>query len=391
MTGRVRQVLHSRLLPVLGAVFSLDCLAGLVVMGYGNSYLINVLRAPSSYPAYALGIYGVVKLTVALPGGWLLDRLKPGTVAFLAGISAAAGLAGILATKSAVGYFVGVGLISLGSSLAWLDVFHVIGGRHDASERGGVMASVGVVSAGATGAGLGTAAVVGEVPGWRLAFLLGVVISVAATAFLLAMSRQGVSAGGATACPDRTRTPGRQRLVAALVLFLHFSLISGMLAALAPFALRTLDLSLLQTGIAVAPAGALGAGAMLFVGRRSRAATHLRTAAALYVFAGVGLAAVAVTSDAAWFAFASLPLGIGIGGATPLINASVLDAARAGERNGVALGYLFFAEGLGSIAGPLVVGLLIAAGSERTGVASVASVAIVLAGAAGWASRQARL
>ena len=54
--------------PVRGALvagFALDMLTALIVMAYGNSYLVRTLHSPSSYPAYAFAVYGVMKLVAA--------------------------------------------------------------------------------------------------------------------------------------------------------------------------------------------------------------------------------------------------------------------------------------------------------------------------------------
>ena len=60
---------------LLAAVFSVDALTALVVIAYSNSYLIDVLRASSAYPAYALAIYGFVKLVTAPAGGCSSPRV----------------------------------------------------------------------------------------------------------------------------------------------------------------------------------------------------------------------------------------------------------------------------------------------------------------------------
>ncbi len=373
----------------LAAVFSLDTVTALVVIGYGNHYLINVLDSPSSYPAYALGIHGVVKLAAAPPGGWLIERLRAGRVIALAGVCSVGGLLEVLATASAGGYFAGVALLSLGSALAWLHVFNVVGAGHEASERGGAMASMGLVSITATGAGLALAALVGGTSYWELAFLGGAVLSVGTTALLLS---GGPARGTETPGTDPETVGsatglGRKRVVAAMVIFAHFALVSALLAAAAPLALRTLHLSLLETGVAILPAGLVGAGAMLLFGRTSQAGRRLPVAALLYATAAAALVALGVVGGPLYFGLAAIPLAAGLGGVTPIVNASLVDASHSGEHSGVALGYLFFAEGLGSIAGPLIVGAVISIVDVRGGVMTAAGVAVLLAALAGAGSK----
>ena len=394
-TGGGVLLLRRPFLLTLAAVFALDAMTGLVIIGYGNSYLIDVLKAPPSYPAYAIGLYGLVKLLAAPPGGWLLERLRTSSVVAIAGTATIAGLLTILAHKSAGTYFLGVGLVSFGSAFAWLNVFHVLGYRHEASERGAATASMGAVSAGATAIGLGIAALVAETPHWRVAFFIGVAFSVLAMLLLFPVQAEpapfDVKTKGEEApvpIPEPARGPvGRRRFAATFVVFAHFATISALLAGMVPLMLRTLDLSLLQAGFALTPAGAGAAVGMLVIGWRSKAGRRLRTAALLYFVVGASVAVLAGATGPVMFAIASFPLGLSLGAVQPIVNASLIDAARAEQRSGVALGYLFFVEGAGSIAGPLGVGLVISLADVRPGVAAIAAMAVALASVAWWTSR----
>jgi MFS family permease len=55
----------------------------------------------------------------------------------------------------------------------------------------------------------------------------------------------------------------------------------------------------------------------------------------------------------------ALGLGVAIGGATPLMGATILDVSHSGQQKASVLGWLFFAQGIGSVAGPVLVGLVI--------------------------------
>lgn len=379
----VTRLLFGRgLLLTLAAVFALDGLTGLVIIGYGNSYLLDVLDAPSSYPAYALGVYGFVKLLVSPPGGFLLDRLRTATVVVLGGTACGAGLVVIVATESANGYLAGVALLSLGSALCWLDLFHVLGGRHDASERGAATASVGFASILATGTGLAAAAVIAETEHWRLPFAIAAVCSLIAVVCLLNVRVPAPSSASAVPAPERPAAPDQapqRRVVAATVVFAHFATVAALLAAMVPLVLRTLDLSLLQAGFALGPAGVAGVAGMLLIGARARAGARLRAAGLLYGVAAAAILLIAGAPGPLVLAAGATPLGLSLGAAQPIVNASLIDAARAEVRSGVALGYLFFAEGLGSIVGPALAGAVISAWGERAGVGAAAAFALLLA------------
>jgi predicted MFS family arabinose efflux permease len=376
----------------LGAVAGLDALTGLIVFGYGNTYLLNVLDAPESFPAYSVAIYGLVKLIVAPAGGWLLERNGGRTTALAAAVATASGLTLVLASKSAEAYLGAIGLISLGQALAWLHVFHAIGHHHGTEERGGATAWMGLISAGATAAGLGLAAVLAETVHWRIPFGLAIALSMVTLFAMLAMPRAPSQvkeerpppepAGGQAASTVRGR-----RFAATLIIFGHFATTSALVAGIAPLALRTLDLSLLQALVALAPAGVGAAVGMFLIGPRSRPGRRLQLAAMLYALAAVAIGLAAGAPGPVMLAVAALPLGISFGGAQPVVNASLIDAARSEERSGVALGYLFFVEGLGSIAGPAVVGIAIELADVRTGVAAIAVMALCVSLAAARSSR----
>ena len=381
------------LVPILGAVFATDAMTALVVIGYGNSYLIKTLDSPASYPAYALGLYGLVKLISAPIGGRILDRVPSSLVAVTACILDMVGYAFILLTHSAWGYLVGIGVLSTGIALAWLIIFHCVGGTSDPSERGSASAYMGLTSIGAMGMGFGIAALVSETHYWQAAFGTGIVLAILSTAGLLRLASAPVlDAVGPTQAPPGE--PGAQRAVrrfAFVFAFAHFAVMTALLGAFGPFALRTLGLSLLRIGFLLIPAAAGGAAAMYLAGRLSRHGRRLRELAGLYGLAAVAILAMCSVHNALLFGLFAIPLATALGGVYPLMNASVLDAARAGERSGSALGWLFFAEGLGSVAGPVAIGTMIDFGGVRTGLLGMGIGVLVLALAAAAGNRSVRL
>ncbi len=244
---------RSPLRNLLAVVFTIDCMTALVVIAFSNSYLIDTRHSPPAYPAYALGIYGFVKLVTAPIGGWLLDRVRAGlVVAFVLAIEML-GFVVILSTGTAVGLLAGVALLSAGIAMAWLVVFSSPWRRNRPDVRASATAYVGLTSTAATGTGFAIAAVIGETPYWAAAFVAGVVLAAASSFVLWQLYPPGRTVGR-TVAPAESDNPGaavdrRRQVVAGLVIFAHFTAVTGTLAAFGPFVLRTLDLTLLRAGV----------------------------------------------------------------------------------------------------------------------------------------------
>jgi hypothetical protein len=165
--GRTARSLAIR--PFLGCVFAIDVLAMMVVIAYGSVYLINVLEAPPSYPAYSLGVYGLVKLLAAPAGGWFLDRAPARVGVVIAFSLNLVGLGLMLAWHQALGYVIGVAFLSGGIAFSWLVVFHVLGVATEPATRARLTSAMAIVSAAATACGFAGAAarrgLAGRIPG----------------------------------------------------------------------------------------------------------------------------------------------------------------------------------------------------------------------------------
>jgi predicted MFS family arabinose efflux permease len=344
------------LVPLLGAIFCIDAMTSLVVIAYGNSYLLHTLNAPASYPGYAIGIYGLVKLLSAPVGGWLLDRVRNSVVVAVLLALEVTGLLAVLATNTAAGYLVGVGFLSTGVAIAWLVVFHALGEGSEPTARGTATAYMGLTSAAATASGFGVAALIAETMYWQSAFVTALGLASVSAVFLLRAYPRRPPGGRAQAGTTAATAGLRRHATAGIVVFGHFTVVFATVAAFGPFVLRILDLSLLQAGLVMAPAGAVGAAAMLVAGRRSRHGNRLRELAVLYAI-GAGSVSLLAGVDRPWaFGMVAVPLAFAIAGSQPLLNATVLDVSRAVERTGSVLGWLLFVEGLGSVAGPVSMG-----------------------------------
>lgn len=393
VSSRLAAATRSPLTLLLVVVFSIDAMTALVVIAYGQSYLIDTLHAPSSYPAYALAIYGFVKLLTAPIGGWLIDRVRASLVILFAFAVEAAGLGIILGTETANGFLWGVALLSTGIALAWLIVFNALGDATNPDVRASDTAYVGLTSAAATGTGFGLAAFIGETHYWQAAFVAGIVLASVSSVLMFWLYPMAEHARQAnqpiTGAAEEEHS--RMQLVAAAVIFSHFVAVTATIAVFGPFVLRTLGMSLLHAGVLLIPAGAAGALAMLIAGKVSKHGNRLREVALLYALGALAVLAVSLVQNEFVFALVAIPLAISIGGSQPLLNASLLDVSHAADRTGVVLGWLFFAEGLGSVAGPLIVGIVIEFADVRAGVVTLSVIDALLVGLAMLGSRFVRL
>lgn len=377
----------------LAAVFVLDVLTTVIVAAYGNSYLVKTLEAPPSYPAFALGTYGFVKLVTAPIGGWLTDRARPALSLALAATLQALGVAVMLADRTPEAYVAGTGVLAAGTTLLWLLVFHALAANLAAEERGAATASLGVVSVVSIGFGFGVAAVLAETTP-ELVFSLGIALAVASAALLLPAFPRDARRERAAAEEPRDAAgwrPGRTEAMAIAIAFGHFLCVNATIAALSPFALGRLDLSLLQLGVALAPSAAAGGLAMLAFGRRSREGHRMREMAPLYALGAAGLVLASAVPEWLWFAGAMVAVGVTLGGTMPLLNASRIDLSAQTSAPGRMFGRLLFAEGLGSVVGPVAAGLVIATSDARAGTLAAGLTFAALAMLAAYTARAVRL
>ncbi len=356
---------------VLTAAFALDTLTALILIAYGSSYLVRTLEAPPSYPAFALGLHGAIRLLVAAPAGWVVDNSTGALAVALAAALQGTGLAIMVVSGTAIGYLVGVVPLSMGTTLGWLVLLRALGaavlpeGRGMAGARLTILSGFGI----ATGFGLATGIAALDVPLLAFGGGLGLVAG-----YALPLGRIGVAVPVRRAGSARSRAGAMTRieLVAAALMLTHFAAMASIAAAVGPFALGGLGLTLPETVVTLAPTVVAATAGATFAGQRSRQGGRLREATPMYALGAVSAVAVALTASPVWFALAAFPLGWVVGTTSPLASAMRIDVSRVGTTPGAVLGRLAVAEGLGAGAGPIVVGVVIEAASVRGGLLAVA-------------------
>jgi len=378
---------------ILAAVFALDVLTTLIVTGYGNTYLLKTLEAPPSYPAFALGVYGFVRFATAPLGGWLTDRARPAASVALAGALQAGGAGIMLAVGTAEGFIAGAGVLSAGTTLMWLLVFHALAVSVAPARRGEATAYLGLTSVVSIGLGFAAAALLAEAAP-AVVFATGIVLGGASAAPLWGVLHQGTHPRARhkdEGPAPRASGLRRAETVAGAVVFTHFLAVNATIVAFSPFALDLLDLTLLKLSVLLAPAAVAGGLAMLVAGRRSRQGQRLRETSPLYALGAIALLLTTFTSHWAWFSLGMTAVGAAMGGTTPLLNSSRIDLSTAAPATGRVLGRLLLAEGLGSVAGPIAIGLVISVGDIRAGAFAAGIAFATLAALSAVAARTVRL
>lgn len=334
-------------LRLLLAAFLLDLLSVFIVFGYGSSYLLRVLHAPSAYPAFALAIYGGVKTGTSQPAGWLLDRLGKGPVVALAFATGAIGLATAAHARRADAFFVAVGLLAVTVSIGWVVVMAALSQESDARDRGATASTLGLLSGAATGSAvfLAAAFVALGTPREALGFGVSLVVLVCALLALSSFTPPEVQGFG-------RRRVLRERLPLFAIVFFHFAALTAVAGLYIPFLLRALDLSTTRAAIVLLPAAAAGGLTMLWSGARSRAGLRFALAGDFYALGGLALLLISRESHLLLVGLLTVPVVGALAATAPLVNAAVLDTGA--RTRSETLGWIFLVEGLGAAAGPLI-------------------------------------
>ncbi len=356
-------------LRLLVAAFLLDLLSVFIVFGYGSSYLLRVLHAPSAYPAFALAIYGAMKTGTSQPAGWLLDRIGKGPVVAIALATGATGLALAAHSHRAGMFFVAVALLAVTVSVGWVVVMAALSQEAGVNDRGAAASTLGLLSGAATGSAVFLAAVFVAVATPRQAMAFGVALVLLVCAL---MALATVTPPELHAFPRGVLL--RQRIPLFVVVFCHFALLTAVAGLYIPFLLRDLDLSTTAAVMVLLPAAATGGVTMLWSGSRSRAGLRFALAGDFYTLGGLALLLISRESHLLLVGLLTVPVVGALAATAPLINATVLDTGALTRSE--TLGWLFLVEGLGAAAGPLLAAGAISLVGIRVAMALVACLVI---------------
>ena len=371
------QIRRPALLFVLAMAFVQDSLHGLIFLSAMNHYLLDVLEASPGLPGYTLSLYGGTKLLVHPIAGRLLDRTSPRLVFVLVAGMQVAGAGVLLSWQSLAGFLFATVLLAIGSAGMWPLVYEAVARTQEPGARTRVTGLMAIAGYLATGTGFGLGVLLSDLAPLRAIFLLALAVA----AFPLVFFRSGVLATGKDAASETTQAPdrpgARRHATRALVIFgvvvlLDYSAISSLAGIYGPYVRLTLDITLLHAVALLAPAGLVALGALSVAARYSRPGRRFREMALLYGASAAGALGLALTTTPWVASLAAIPLAVGAGGVGPIVAASVIDLS--GERGrGTVIGSLMSVEGLGSVAGPALVALVVDLVSLRSAFACIAA------------------
>ena len=371
---------HALILPAtLLAVLLLDAATVVVVVSYGQPYLLRVLKAPESYPAFGFGLYGIAKLAGSIAGGRLVDRAGLRRSTTCSALLQTSGILTVVVSGSAIGYLVGAAVVSLGTALAWVLIFSAVGEASHSETRTRATSFMALASASgvASGFAVGVLGTLGGPRWWPFVLALAAFLGTNTLLATTGRSRRD------------TRIPSRERASEAAhreppmwdvraLAALHFAFVGGLLGLFGPLLLSHLNLSTVAAASTLAPAALAALVSMLLTSRLGAPRRQRATMSVLYGVTGFALVTLLLRIEAVWVGVWLVPLAAAIAALNPLLNARLIDAAAATARPSVAMGTLLFAEGLGSALGPLAVGFVIQQVGLRAGIWVLAATAGLL-------------
>ncbi len=376
------------LAPLVVLAFAQDAIYALVFLSFMNHYLLGVLKASAALPAYTLALYGAARLVTHPLAGKLIDATSARLVLRLSIVAQLLAVGLLLAVQSLAAFLIAAVLLAVGYASIWPLIYETLARTQPSethSKAAGTLAIVGYI---ATGFGFLCGVLIGRLVHRSAPFLLtGALVALAgltqgSRAFA---ASPGVAPGpgadmdGAPAglAPPGTSGQRGRLLFFGLIMFLDFAAISSLAGVYGPFTRISLGINLARTTLVLLPAGAAAAVSLYWMSKYSRPQRRLREMSVLYLLAGAGALGLAV-SPTPWAAlFVAIALGAGLGGIGPIVAATVVDLSGTSNR-GAIVGSLLAIEGLGSVAGPLTVGLVTDLLNPRAGMAAIGAIFVAL-------------
>jgi MFS family permease len=367
------------LLAVLA--FAQDAIYALIFLTYMNHYLLVVLKASPGLPAYTLALYGATRLVIHPIAGKLIDSTSPRLVFRASIIIQLGGVALLLFAHGLAVFLVATVLLAAGAASVWPLIYETLARTQPQAAHGEAAGMLTVVGYVGTGAGLLSGVLLGRFVHRPAAFLLtGAFVALAGvtqgsghfdkTIGVASSAKTGPGKTLAARIASSGPTRGGRIVFFGLIMFLDFAAISSLAGVYGPFTRISLGIDLLTTVLLLIPT-ALAAAVSLFVAsRKSRPQRRLKEMSILYSLAGAGALGLAAFPTPSIALVIAVALGAGAGGIGPIVAATVVDLSGTGQR-GLVVGSLLAVEGLGSVAGPAIVGFITDLLSPRAGMAAI--------------------
>src|SRR5712692_3236174 len=369
-----RLVRSARARPYLVVTLIVDCTLVFVFLVALQSYLPED-RGYASLPGYALAAYGAAKLVGQLFGGGLTDRLgaNRAVVVGLTIIAVAQALL-FLGTAFPVAVIPASVVYGLGGAVLWPAIYAMAAAEFESDERARLTSALTISTGVALGIGLGLGFLLPPHFPYAVAVAVSFAMAVVAVAVGITFLRRGRTGGtvvagqpGAASLVDIARTLLRpQRLGFAAIVLLDSAALAGLIAVFRAYGRDVIGVSFREELLLLAPAAALGGGAVVLGGALSHRMGRIPLLGSGFLVAGLTVWCLSFVTDPEAVILLAAAGALGLGLAIPSVGAMSMDLSRA-TRGGLILGLLMTAEGLGHAGGPALAAWL----SAKVGVAPV--------------------
>ena len=337
-----------------------------------QTYLPEQHEGSEGLPGYVLAVYGASKLIGQLLAGRVVDRIQgakalyAGLVLTLIGHSALipAALSPEIALPAA-------GVYGLGGALIWPALYARAGAAFATQERAKIASGMMVTTGLALVLGLGAGALlpadfpytasigIGFVP-------IGLALVAARASGETGVRRQGEREPVATLAEAARAVLQPQRLCFSVLMLLQTTAMGALLAVFRAYGRDTLEVSLREEILLLAPAAAIGGAGVILGGVMAVRLGRMPVMGAGFLLAAVSIWGLATFTEAESVVPLAAAGALGLGLALPSVWALAMDLSRT-PGGGTVLGWFLTMEGLGIAAGPALGGGI----SETAGVTTV--------------------
>lgn len=379
----LQPVFAPRVRPYAALAFCIDAALVFVLFVAVQTYLPAHHHVSAALPGYVLAAYGAAKLAGQLGAGWLSDRITPRRALSAGLVLALAGQAAMLFSAAWTDAVLpAAALYGLAGAVIWPSIFAIAASGFPENERARFSSGMTV----ATGAAVASALGLGMLLPAGFPFEAAVGLGLAGTACALLVG-QSLPASSPSHVDDAAVQTGAwpliraiiapQRLAFSLIILLQAAILGAVLAVFRSYGANILHVSFRDEVLMLAPAGAVGAVAVLAGGAladRFGRIPVLGTGYLVVTFAVWGLSTTGVPG-------AVVPLSIlaavGLALALPCSSALSMDLARSAGA-GTLLGWFLTMEGAGHAIGPAAGGILNEKGGTATALWLVGGLAAVI-------------
>ena len=353
----LRLVRSARARPYLLITLFVDASLAFVFLVAIQSYLPEQYATSAALPGYALAAYGGAKLAGQLLGGRLIDRLGAGRGLLLGiGLIAAGQAALISAAITPEAVLPAAAIYGLGGAVVWPAIYVLAAAEFATEERARLTSGMTLTTGMALALGLG------------LGFVLPASFPymAAAALSLVAVVPAAIGAARFTSIRPQSAQPAAARLNAgqivravlhpqrlgfSLVILLQTATLGALLAVFRAYGRDVINVSFREELLLLAPAGAVGAGALMAGGALSDRVGRIPLIGTGFLVAGLSVWSLStVSAPIPVLVFAALA-ALGLGLAMPSTTALQLDLSRTAGA-GTLLGWFLTMEGLGHAVGP---------------------------------------